>query len=146
MLWIESERGSFSRKIIARIRLLGGVDSPGDDPDDIKGLIVDNALYAMAGGIGSYGFEPASAWLDPLNLRPSEITRLLVEMQLKEDTGKWFEWMGDRLSSEDFELVAAQKLGTWVRDDIKTVEEWPARTADGPAKRAILSRYNSMIA
>jgi hypothetical protein len=126
-------------------------DSAGDDPDNIKGQIVDNALYAMADGIANYGYERASAWLDSLNLRPDEVTHFMqgmriTEIFLKDDIGKWFEWMGKRLSSEDFDSATATEIWTWVHEDPRSVENWLAQTADGPAKQAVMSTYDSLIA
>lgn len=125
--------------------------TPGDDPDKIKGLIVQNALQAMAEGIGTYGHERAITWLDSLHLRPDEIAPLMrglriSETQAKGDTGKWFEWMGEHLSAGDFESAASQRIWEWVREDPRAAEKWLAQAADGPARRKAASDYDSFMA
>lgn len=144
-----------ARTLEDRATLLGMLreiaDRPGDDADNIKGLLFDNALHAMAEGIGTYGYERASAWLDSLNLRPAEIAPLMRGLRISEtqtmgDTGKWFEWMGEKLSPEDFQATAHQRIWEWVREDPRAVKEWLATAADGPAKHLSGSEYASALA
>lgn len=126
-------------------------DSPGDDPDNIKGLIIQNALPAMAEGLATHGFERASAWLDSLHLRPAEAAQLMQGLDTSEaaskgDAGKWFEWMGENLASNEFESAAYQKIDGWVRDDYQAVEKWLTKAADGPAKLMVVAAYASRLA
>jgi len=125
-------------------------DSPGDDPDNVKGLIVENALRVMAEGLSTYGYARASTWLESLDLRPGEASKLMTGLRISEakakgEVGKWFQWMGEHLSPEDFESNATQRILEWVREDPQAVEKWLAQAADGPAKRTAAAAYASSV-
>lgn len=132
--------------------ILRGLNAaPGEDPDNIRGLIVEHALPVMGREIGAFGYERATAWLDSLDLRPGEAAQLLRDMAITdlksgEDTGRWIQWMGGHLSSGEFERVAGSKIGDWVQYEPQAAEKWLAQAADGPAKRAVASSLDYFAA
>jgi hypothetical protein len=75
-------------------------DLPGEDPDNVRGLIVENALSVMAEGIGTYGPERTKAWLKSLNLRPDEARCFMrgvrqAKFTAEQGAGRWQEWLGE---------------------------------------------------
>lgn len=75
-------------------------DLPGEDPNNVRGLIVENALFAMAGGIGAYGPERTTAWLKSLNLRSDEVRCFMrgvreSKFAAEQGSGKRQQWLGE---------------------------------------------------
>jgi hypothetical protein len=95
-------------------------DSPGDDPDNIKGLIVENALHAMAEGLSTYDSARTTAWLESLDLRPGEAAHLMRVLP-------------------NSEINATGEAGKWQRENQQAVEKWLTQAADGPARRTAAS-------
>ena len=95
-------------------------ESPGDDPDNIKGLIVENALHAMAEGLATYDSARTTAWLESLDLRPGEAAHLMRVLP-------------------GSEINATGEAGKWQRENQQAVEKWLKQAADGPARRTAVS-------
>jgi hypothetical protein len=114
-----------------------------------KPELVGTTLYSLASELARDGFEAASSWLDSAQLEGPELERFiggLNQHAMGDDTGKWLDWMGDRLPPDQRAEKIGQVVGAWTRRDHRAAGEWIRQAADGPLKESAIASYAGTVA
>lgn len=114
-----------------------------------KSDLVSATLTSLASGLASDGFDDASAWLATARLDDVERESFLNGLgqhAMGEDTGKWLDWMGDKLPPDKQASKIGQIVSQWTTRDHQAAGEWIRQTADGPVKEAAVASYAETVA
>lgn len=106
-------------------------------------------LQALADGAMKDGFEDATSWIDGAGLDEKEITTMtqcIEHWRVRDDTGKWIEWLAEKLPAGDWETKAGGLMDQWTRNDYKAAGAWLNGAAEGPAKQAAVKSYAQAVA
>ncbi len=101
-------------------------------------------LSALGGRLVGEGFETSQAWLSSANLSESETADLaegLSPWRAMGDTGRWIEWMADKLPEQRLDSKVGQMVEQWTRDDYQAAGEWINTAPEGPARQAAVKSY-----
>lgn len=118
------------------------------DPEKREGL-VSGTLTGLGQQAMREGFEDSVAWFDSAGLTPDEAIAFaggINPWQAKDDTGKWIDWMGDKLPEDQLAGRVDNLMSQWTRTNYKAAGEWLNDAADGPAKQAAVRSYASTLA
>lgn len=114
-----------------------------------KPELVGTTLYSLASGLARDGFDAASSWLDSAQLEGPELERFISGLNphaMGDDTGKWLDWMGDRLPPDQRAEKIVQVVGDWTTRDHRAAGEWIRQAADGPLKESAIASYAGTVA
>lgn len=104
-------------------------------------------MEAMGEKMVEEGYEASTSLLASVT---EEEERLMAKglrgWQMKGDTGKWIDWMADKLPAEDFNRKVTEMMGDWTKRDYKAAGEWINATKDGPARQAAARTYAVTVA
>lgn len=117
----------------------------GDNAKDLR----HPTLQALADGAMKDGFEGATSWIDGAGLDETEFTTMtqcIEHWRTRSDTGKWIEWMAEKLPAGDWETKAGGLMDEWTRNDYKAAGAWLNGAAEGPAKQAAVKSYAQAVA
>lgn len=117
-------------------------------------LITEEALKTLAfSGYGSPvptrgSFEKSSAWIDQAGLSPKELELVTENLQnhieMKE-TGRWIDWLGQKLPDELAQSRVRSTFYFWAEADYKAAGLWLETAAESPAKQEMVDRYMRVV-
>jgi hypothetical protein len=116
---------------------------------DEQNEVCRETLTALSQGAMREGYDHAVAWLESVELNLDETRAFaagLSPWQMKDDTGKWIEWMDEKLPPEDVSLKVTTLMDQWTREDYKAAGVWLNDFKDGPAKDAAVKSYANTVA
>lgn len=108
-----------------------------------------STMEGLAGKIVEEGYDASASWLGSASLSPEEsqaMAKGLRSWQTKGDTGKWIDWMADKLPADDFKQKVGEMMGDWTNRDYKAAGEWINAAKDGPAREAAARTYAITVA
>ena len=111
--------------------------------------LLHSVLGSMAHQVTSENFEESQQWLATAKLSETEMTefaRNVAPWQTKDDTGKWIEWMEDKLPPEQLGEKRDQMVSQWTRQDFKAAGDWINGSPEGPAKVAAVKSFAKTVA
>lgn len=125
--------------------------------EHVKGLsdakageaLVDSSLRSLGQAVQKDGYDASAAWIESAKLTPKETESMVDGMgwwQVKEDTGKWIDWMHGKLPEERFKPKVAEMIGNWTKQDYKAAGEWINASKDGPVRQAAAQAYAVTVA
>lgn len=111
-------------------------------------------LSSMAFGILTHamaeqGYDTTHAWLSTVNLTPEEAINLTYGLRAETtqtDSGKWIEWMGDHVPSDQLKDRAQRLMNDWTRLDYRAAGDWLATTPESAVKRLAIASYAKTVA
>lgn len=106
-------------------------------------------MEALANKISSDGYEASASWIASSSLSDEEakgIAKGLRSWETKGDTGKWIDWMSDKLPADDFRQKVNQMMSDWTKRDYKAAGEWINASKEGPARQAAARTYAVTVA
>jgi hypothetical protein len=94
------------------------------------------------------GFSSASRWIESAALSPKEAQTMVEQLhnQDPKDTGKWVEWMADRLPPAGVKEKVGGLVRQWTQNDYRAAGEWLVETPPGDAKNAAVKAYAETVA
>jgi hypothetical protein len=128
-----------------RNNLIAALREGGDTHRDM----LHSVLGSMAHQVAGQSFEEGQRWLGGAKLSETEMTefaRNILPWQTKDDTGKWIEWMADKLPPKQLAEKRDQMVTQWTRQDFKAAGEWINGTPEGPAKVAAVKSFAKTVA
>lgn len=116
---------------------------------DKKRDLLHSVLGSMAHQVTSENFEESQEWIANAKLSETEMAefaRNIGPWQTKDDTGKWIEWMADKLPPAQLEEKRDQMVSQWTRQDFKAAGDWINGSPEGPAKVAAVKSFAKTVA
>lgn len=113
-----------------------------------------NALIAATLGSLGYkavgdGFEAATRWIETAGLDDKDTQAFVSDINTHltgPETGRWIEWLGDRLPPEEASEKVGSMVSQWARTDYRAAGEWLLKAPDGPSKNAAIKSYATTVA
>lgn len=106
-------------------------------------------LGSFAQQLAGEGFEASAPWLKSAALTEEELKSVSDGFnwwQTKGDTGKWIDWMSDKLPEKDFKEKVDNMVSNWTKQDYKAAGEWINASKDGPARQASVRIFSVTVA
>jgi hypothetical protein len=116
--------------------------------EEIGKTLFDSTMNGLSRKVTEEGFGPASAWLAAAKLDERETAAFIDKLhpwQTKEDTGKWVEWLGQKLPPDQLGGKVGSLMHQWAQEDYKAAAGWLNSTPAGPAKDLALRSYVSAL-
>lgn len=107
------------------------------------------AFGVFASTAGTAGFDNLTGWLAESKFTPEEKTQFasgLTYFTIRENTGRWVEWMSGNLAAESLPDPVRAIVGEWTRQDYMAAGKWLGATPDGPAKQVAVVAYVEAVA
>lgn len=114
-----------------------------------SGEIAKSTLQGLGQKLAGDGYESSAAWLASAGLTGDESKSIadgLSWWQTKGDTGKWIDWMADKLPADQLNGKVTDMVTNWTRQDYKAAGEWINGTKDGPARQTAVRSYAVTVA
>lgn len=114
-----------------------------------KQEMLHSVLGAMAHQVTSGKFEDGQAWLATANLSETEMEKFagnISPWQTSADTGKWIDWMADKLPADQLAPKRDEMVSQWTRQDFKAAGDWINNSPEGPAKIAAVKSFAKTVA
>lgn len=114
-----------------------------------KQEMLHSVLGAMAHQVTSGKFEDGQAWLDTADLSKTEMEKFagnISTWQSSADTGKWIDWMADKLPPDQLGPKRDEMVSQWTRQDFKAAGDWINNSPEGPAKVAAVKSFAKTVA
>jgi hypothetical protein len=109
-----------------------------DEQEREKTLSDAIRTVALGTSFGAPDFESATRWIDGAGLSPKELgfiadRKLAYHINLK-DTGRWIEWLADKLPTDEIRESTRHLFEEWTRKDVRAAGTWLANAPDSPTK------------
>lgn len=114
-----------------------------------KQELLHSVLGSMAHQVTSGKFEDGQAWLATANLSETEMEKFAESIstwQSSADTGKWIDWMADKLPPGQLGPKRDEMVSQWTRQDFKAAGDWINNSPEGPAKIAAVKSFAKTVA
>lgn len=111
--------------------------------------LLHSVLGAMAHQVTSGKFEDGQEWLATAGLSETEMAKFaggVSPWQTKDDTGKWIDWLADKLPPEQLGGKRDEMVSQWTRQDFKAAGDWINGSPEGPAKVAAVKSFAKTVA
>ena len=94
------------------------------------------------------GFEAGSKWIESagLNSEQLEETSSLLHSIKREESGRWVEWLGAKLTGEKSKNSIRRLIDDWTENDYQAAGKWLATTPPGPTKNIAIRSYAEAVA
>ncbi len=119
-------------------------------PDEKKRAeLSENAVRRFADNIADAGFDAGTRWIDEAGFSPTELDSFVSGLQgsgKSEETGKWIEWIGEKLPPDKADDRIENLVRNWTRNDFQAAGTWLAAAPDGPTKNAAIRSYAGTVA
>lgn len=128
-----------------RDALLAALREGGDKNRDLLHAV----LGSMAHQVTSENFNESQEWIANARLSETEMAefaRNISPWQTNDDTGKWIDWMADKLPPEQLDEKRDQIVREWTRQDFKAAGDWINGSPEGPAKVAAVKSFARTVA
>lgn len=106
-------------------------------------------MGALGGQLTVGSFQAGEAWLATAKLDEQEAAAVasgISSYQPGADTGRWVEWMSDKVPSEVLDRKVNELVGQWTRRDFNATATWINGTPEGPAKTAAVKSFARTVA
>lgn len=106
--------------------------------------LVKRTLGSLANQIAEENFETGSAWLSSVKLSDAEMKIVIENLepyQTKANTGKWIDWLSDKMSDNELHWQVINTVSHWATEDYRAAGEWISASPDGPVKEAAARSY-----
>jgi hypothetical protein len=103
----------------------------------------------LAGRLAHQDFEETKLWLSSAKLSDEEMISFSKGLSYSNTlaaTGDWFDWLANKLPTDQLYKKVAKVAWEWTEDDYKAAGEWIKQSADGPAKEAAMWGYAGALA
>lgn len=117
----------------------------GQDRDSLR----STTLSSLANRAAADGFEVAVKWFDSANLDPKETEITLTHInphQTQKDTGRWIEWMSDKLPQSQLDAKVNNMVSQWTQIDYQAAGQWLLETPAGSTKNTAIKSYAETVA
>lgn len=107
-----------------------------------------DAIGNLAGFMLQENFETSIRWVDNAKFDPAELEKFAEGLGVSSrsgDTGKWIEWVGEKLPPEKSKNSIHNMVTSWTNNDYQAAGKWLAGTPDGPVKNAAISTYAETV-
>lgn len=109
-----------------------------------------NAFRSLAMSATKDGFEAGSKWIESAGFTPGQLADLtgsgLSHRIKSEDTGKWIEWMGEKLpAGKEGDSGIRNMVSNWTRNDYQAAGTWLSSAPEGPVKNVSVRAYAETI-
>ena len=108
-----------------------------------------SATQSLAQSAAKDGFESGSKWIESAGFTPEQLTGIAeggFSYSIKsDDTGKWVEWMGEKLPEGKSNDGIRNMVSHWTENDYQAAGKWLASTPDGPAKNISIRTYAETV-
>jgi hypothetical protein len=111
--------------------------------------ILSSTLSGIASRTANDGFDAATKWFDSANLDPKETEIALTHInyhQTHQDTGRWLEWMSEKLPPAQHEIQVNHMINQWASNDYQAAGQWLLETPAGPSKTTAIKSYAETVA
>ncbi|RYD36434.1 MAG: hypothetical protein EOP87_05490 [Verrucomicrobiaceae bacterium] len=111
--------------------------------------LVGETLEDMARNLSGEHFDSVESWMSSAKLSPEETASFvggLSYFNTKEDTGRWIDWMAEKLPADKVPENVDNLIGQWTQQDYLAAGKWLAASSNGPAKNAAVSTYAETVA
>jgi len=111
--------------------------------------LLHSVLGTMAHQVTSENFDESQEWLATAKLSDTEMAefaRNIGPWQTKDDTGRWIDWMADKLPPAQLGEKMDQMVSQWTRQDFKAAGDWINASPEGPAKVAAVISFAKTVA
>jgi hypothetical protein len=108
----------------------------------------ENAVRRFAHNIADAGFEASARWISESNFTPTELDSLasgLFGYVKSGETGKWIEWIGEKLPPDKADDRIRNLVNNWTRNDYQAAGKWLTAAPDGPTKNAAIRSYAETV-
>ncbi len=109
----------------------------------------ERAINRFADTIAEAGFEAGTKWIAESKLTPTElgiIARGLQGSVKSAESGRWIEWIGEKLPANEAGGAINRLVRDWTRNDYQAAGKWLNDATPGPAKNAAVSSYAETLA
>ena len=118
--------------------------------DPTKAANFSNSLLPMlAEGAVKEGFDSGSQWIASAKLSPEELESLTAGSFAytikRADTGKWAEWMSEKLPPEKGDPGIRNMVTQWTQNDHKAAGQWLDTTPEGPMRNSAIQAYAETV-
>ena len=116
---------------------------------DERHAVCRETVTALGQGAVREGYDHAVSWLESAALTEEETRAFangLSPWQMRDDTGKWIEWMDAKLPPEDVPVKVTSLMDQWAREDYKAAGVWLNDFKEGPVKDAAVRSYATTVA
>ncbi len=110
--------------------------------------VSEKAIGRFAQSIAESGFEASTRWISESNFTPTELDSLasgLYGSVKSGETGKWIEWVGEKLPPDKADDSIRNLVNNWTRNDYQAAGTWLAAAPDGPTKNTAIRSYAEMV-
>ena len=107
-----------------------------------------SALRVLAQNAVRDGFEAGSKWIESagLNSEQMEEASSVLHGIKREESGRWVEWMGAKLTGEKSKNSIRHLIQDWTENDYQAAGKWLAATPAGPTKNISIRSYAETVA
>jgi hypothetical protein len=120
-----------------------------DEQEREKTLSDAIRTVALGSSFGAPDFESATRWIDGAGLSPKELgfiadRKLAYHINMK-DTGRWIEWLADKLPADEIRESTRHLFEEWTRKDVRAAGTWLANAPDNPTKHTAALAYAEKV-
>ena len=119
-------------------------------PDEkTKNELSGDAMRWFANNVAGSGFEAGTKWIAESDFTPVELENFARGLQnsvKSEDSGKWIEWLGEKLPPKKADENINSLVRNWTRNDYQAAGQWLSTAAAGPAKNSAIRSYAETVA
>jgi len=118
------------------------------DPE-ARAQLLSSTMASLGQKAAAEGFDSAVAWFESSATDKEELTAFADSLNpwtTKADTGKWLDWMADKLPPERISSKVDNLVREWTRDDYKAAGVWLNDSEEGPVKEAAVLSFAKTVA
>ncbi len=115
---------------------------------EIRTAVSKSSLVCLAQIAEKQGFEAGSKWIESADLTSQQLVEIsdLGHSIKLEESGRWVEWMGAKLTGEKSKNSIRSIVCHWTEKDYKAAGKWLAATPAGPTKNISIRSYAEAVA
>lgn len=151
---LKDDNGESFRRIVGMTSDAAGADAilakwRSIDANDEKYNVYNSALQELGQSTFFNDFEKATAWFNESDLSEREASEVTLNIQysnIKNDVGKWLNWMDAKLDEKSAKHTTKQMIPQWTNQDHRAVGEWLNEQKDGDMKNTAIESYAETLA
>ena len=110
---------------------------------------VHNAISELVRNAARESYAAATQWIESTDLTADELASAadsLTYTVKRDETGRWVEWLGNKLPAEKFANPVRNMIRNWTQADYQAAGLWLASATAGPVKEAAVCSYAETVA
>jgi hypothetical protein len=114
-----------------------------------RGELLQESLETLGRNITNESFQAVQSWITKSELSPEECAQFaggLSYFNTKQETGRWIDWMADKLPGDKVAQNVDNLIGQWTQQDYLAAGRWLTAAPEGPARLAAVSTYAGTVA